>query len=148
MNLTKMRDENEIKETCCCIPVSKSDCLGFAFLACPRVASYLSRHSRLQPLLCLIMFILHFFWQLFLWMFFLHRTGSLTWAWLQGQSWANPRNRFPSLMSFLEMLVTKLMTKVIMRIAARMTIPIKKLFYEYHFENGNGEEEVDNWWFS
>ena len=47
-------------------------------------------------------------------------------------------------MSFLEMLVTKLMTKVIMRIAARMTIPIKKLFYEYHFENGNGEEEVDN----
>ena len=56
-----MRDENEIKETCCCIPVSKSDCLGFAFLACPRVASYLSRHSRLQPLICLIMFILHFF---------------------------------------------------------------------------------------
>ena len=66
MNLTKMRDENEIKETCCCIPVSKSDCLGFAFLACPRVASYLSRHSRLQPLICLIMFILHFVVNVFL----------------------------------------------------------------------------------
>ena len=31
-----------------------------------------------------------------------HRKGSRTWAWLQGQSWAKPHNKFPGLMFFLK----------------------------------------------